>query len=467
MLELLKNRHKVLGINARNLRFIRPSNKKSASKIALDKLKTKEKMEEEGLPVAKLFGVIKNRKELLSFPWHNLPDSFVLKPNFGFGGEGVMIVFGKKKNGNWITTHNHELTLLDFMMHVSNILDGNYSMNNISDIAIFEERLTVAPLFKHLTFKGVPDIRIIVYNAVPVMAMVRLPTKASSSKANVHQGGIGIGIDLATGITTYAIMGNKMITHHPDSNVPLAGIKIPDWEEILRISLQATHVIKLGFAGVDIAIDKKKGPVILEINSHPGLAIQIANMTGLRERLERVKGLKIDSVDRGIKVAKQLFGGEIEAEIEEKSGRFIVGLREKVTLIGKDKIEKEVTAKIDTGADLTSIDNNLAKELGFKEAIAIFEKENIPENLTSEEAIKLKNDLKQKLTKAHTDIKGLTIIRSSHGRTLRIKIAVDIILNKETISTQATVTDRSHLKFPVIIGKKNLKKFLIDPTKTK
>ncbi|MBU0731734.1 RimK/LysX family protein [Patescibacteria group bacterium] len=467
MLEILKNRQKVLGINARNLRFIRPANKKSASRIALDKLKSKNKLEEEGLPVAKLFGVIKNRKELLSFPWNNLPDSFVLKPNFGFGGEGVMIIFGKKKNGHWITTNNHELTIMDFMMHASNILDGNFSLNNISDIAIFEERLTVASLFKPLTHKGVPDIRVIVYNNVPVMAMVRLPTKSSGSKANIHQGGIGLGIDLATGITTHGVTGNKLISQHPESNIPLAGIKIPDWDEMLRIAIQATNVIKLGFCGVDIALDKKKGPVILEINSHPGLGIQIANLTGLRERLERVKGLDIKTVERGIKVAKQLFGGEIEAEIEEKSGRHIVGLHENVTLYGKEEKQAEVTAKIDTGADLTSVDINLAKKLGFEEAIALFEKENIPDNLSSEEALKLKKELQQKLTKAHPDIKDLTVIRSSHGRTLRIKIPIDIKLNNEVISTQATLTDRSHLKFPVIIGKKNLKKFLIDPTKKK
>lgn len=467
MLEILKNRQKVLGINARNLRFIRPSNKKSASKIALDKLKSKNKLEEEGLPVAKLFGVIKNRKELLSFPWNNLPDSFVLKPNFGFGGEGVLIVFGKKKNGNWITTNNRELTIMDFMMHASNILDGNFSLNNVSDIAIFEERLTVAPLFKPLTHKGVPDIRVIVYNNVPVMAMVRLPTKSSASKANIHQGGIGLGIDLATGITTHAVTGNKLISLHPESNIPLSGIKIPDWNELLRISIQTANVINLGYCGVDIALDKKKGPVILEINSHPGLGIQIANLTGLRERLERVKGLNIKTVERGIKVAGQLFGGEIEAGIEEKSGRHIIGLREKVRLYGSEGREEEVTAKIDTGADLTSVDINLAKKLGFNEAIDIFQKEQIPDNLSSEDALKLRKELKKKLTKAHPDIKDLAVIRSSHGRTLRIKIAIDIKMNNEIISTQATLTDRSHLKYPVIIGKKNLKKYLIDPTKKK
>lgn len=467
MLEILKNRQKVLGINARNLRFIRPSNKKSASKVALNKLKSKEKLEEEGLPVAKLFGVIKDRKELLAFPWSNLPDSFVLKPNFGFGGEGVLIVFGRKKNGHWITTGNRELTLMDFMMHASNILDGNFSLHNVSDIAIFEERLTVAPLFKPLTWKGVPDIRVIVYNNVPVMAMVRLPTKSSASKANIHQGGIGLGIDLSTGTTTHAVTGNKLISHHPESNIPLSGIKISGWDELLRIAVQAAGVLKLGYCGVDIALDKKKGPVILEINSHPGLGIQIANLTGLRERLERVKGLDIKTVERGIKVAKQLFGGEIAAEIEEMSGRHIIGLREKVTLYGKDGLKEEVLAKIDTGADLTSVDVGLARRLGFGEAISLFEKELVPENLSSQEALKLRRELKKKLIRAHADIKDLAVIRSSHGRTLRIKISLDIKLNNEVVSTQATLTDRSQLKFPVIIGKKNLKNFLIDPTKKK
>jgi len=39
------------------------------------------------------------------------------------------------------------------------------------------------------------------------MAMLRLPTKESGGKANLQQGAIGLGIDMASGVTTSAVQG--------------------------------------------------------------------------------------------------------------------------------------------------------------------------------------------------------------------------------------------------------------------
>jgi len=35
---------------------------------------------------------------------------------------------------------------------------------------------------------GLPDIRIICFNMVPVIAMLRIPTELSDGKANLHSG---------------------------------------------------------------------------------------------------------------------------------------------------------------------------------------------------------------------------------------------------------------------------------------
>jgi len=43
---------------------------------------------------------------------------------------------------------------------------------------------------------GLPDIRVIAYNMVPVMAMMRIPTKESGGKANIHGGACAVGIDI-------------------------------------------------------------------------------------------------------------------------------------------------------------------------------------------------------------------------------------------------------------------------------
>ena len=205
----------------------------------------------------------------------------------------------------------------DIILHIENILEGRFSMSSKSDIAIIEERIKTDPLLKQYSYKGVPDIRIICFNNVPIMGMTRLPTKRSNGTANLHSGAICTGIDIATGITTYSMHMNPKslisdIYEEIDStidlkeNKKLSGIQIPEWDEILRIALVCQKVSKLGYVGVDIALDKEKGPVVFELNARPGLGIQVANRTGLRWRLEKVTGLEVKSIKHGIRVAKNL-----------------------------------------------------------------------------------------------------------------------------------------------------------------
>ena len=121
------------------------------------------------------------------------------------------------------------------------------------------------------------------------MAMLRFPTKSSDGKANLQQGAIGVGIDLATGTTTTAVLGkNKIIEYVPGTRLLLSGIKIPYWNDILKLAVRAQEISGLGFLGADIAIDKSHGPVmVIELNARPGLSIQIANLAGLKERLKK------------------------------------------------------------------------------------------------------------------------------------------------------------------------------------
>ena len=47
----------------------------------------------------------------------------------------------------------------------------------------------------------------------------------------------------------------------------------------------------LGYFGADIATDRQRGPLLLELNARPGLAIQIANGQGLLSRLKLIESL--------------------------------------------------------------------------------------------------------------------------------------------------------------------------------
>jgi alpha-L-glutamate ligase-like protein len=466
--DYFKKSKQILGMNSRNLEYIRPFNLSRAKKLADDKLLSKRFLKKNNLPVPNLIAKIRTYDELEKFNWQSLPSSFALKPNNGFGGEGILVVYGKRKNGEdaWIKADKSTVTIEDLKAHIRNILDGSFSMSGTPDCAFFEERLMLLKLFKPYSFKGIPDIRVIVFNKVPIMAMLRLPTKSSGGKANLQQGAIGVGIDLATGTTTTAVQGkSKIIEYVPDTRMLISGLKIPYWKDILRLAVNAQIISGLGFLGADIAIDKERGPVIVELNARPGLSIQIANLAGLKERLERVKGLKIKTLERGVRMGMDLFGGEIEEELEGISGKKVIGTVEKVKLIGKDGKEIEVEARIDTGAGISSIDKNLAKELGYGEAVRCWEDFHLDRVLNEEEV----NILSQNKTwielEKHPDICGVAKVFSTHGATYRIEIKLPLIIDNQEINSKLSIANREGLKYPLLVGRRDLKKFLIDANK--
>lgn len=482
MFEFFKKGRSVLGMNARNLDFIRPYNPKRAKEIADNKLLCKAVLKKNGISVSGLIAKIKTTPELEAFDWQTLPTSFALKPNRGFGGEGIIVVYGKKKparngfaigeaggerNDAWIKADGSLITIEDLKNHIRNIIDGSFSLSNIPDTAFFEERLQLLKLFKPYAYKGIPDIRVIVFNKVPVMAMLRLPTKESGGKANLQQGAIGAGIDMSSGTTTTAIHGKSgFIDKVPGTRLLLSGLKIPYWKDILTLSVKAQEVSGLGFLGVDIAIDKERGPVILEINARPGLSIQLCNKTGLKERLERVRGLKIKTVEKGVRVGMELFGGEIEEELENISGKKIIGSAEKISFMLPDGKETEVLSKIDTGAYSTSLDIELAKQLGFGPTLESFSQIDISQyKLLPENEIAIKKDFLEKHKETVPFLEDVAVIFSSSGSSLRPVVKTEFKINNETVSSLVNITNRQNLKYPVIIGKRDLRKFLIDVNK--
>jgi hypothetical protein len=252
----------------------------------------------------------------------------------------------------------------------------------------------------------------------------------------------------------------------PGSRLLLSGIKIPFWKDILALAVRAQEVSGLGFLGADVAIDRERGPVFLELNARPGLSIQLANRAGLAERMERVAGLTIKTAEKGVRVGMDLFGGEIEEELEEISGRKVIGPVEKVKLIGTDGKEAEVEAKIDTGAFSSSIDAELAKELGFTETLEAFGRINLLDyELTPENESIIKKDIIEKHGQSIPDLEDIAVVFSASGSSIRPVVKLSFTLNNLTVDAKVNVIDRKNMKYPIIIGKKNLSKFLIDVSK--
>lgn len=270
----------VLGINQRNSDYVLRYNERHRYPLVDNKLKTKHLAIQGNIAVPKLYEVIENEHQIKQIDTILKPyKDFVVKPAHGAGGDGILVftdrILGRYRQINGKLTTQQELSY-----HLSCILTGNYSLGGHADHAIIEHRVVVDPVFKEVSFEGVPDIRIIILLGYPAMAMVRLPTRLSGGKANLHQGAIGVGINLATGITFGGVFQNDAIDYHPDTLNPVVGIQVPHWNTILEIAASCYELTQLGYIGVDIVLDKEHGPMMLELNARPGLNIQIANREG-------------------------------------------------------------------------------------------------------------------------------------------------------------------------------------------
>jgi alpha-L-glutamate ligase-like protein len=284
----------VLGVNERNSSFIMRLNPRRLYPRVDDKALTKELALAAGMPVPDLYGIISNQGEVRQFS-KIVEDhtSFVVKPAQGSGGDGILVVTGRsaRKRDSFRLSSGMLVTEDEILYHLSNIVGGQYSLSGNPDKALIEYCVQFDPVFADVSYQGVPDIRVIVYRGYPAMAMVRLPTRASDGKANLHQGAVGAGVDMGKGITMNGVLNDEVVDEHPDTGALIAGLEIPRWDFILESSARGYEVTGLGYLGVDMVIDRDRGPLILEMNARPGLAIQIANGTGLTNRIKRIEAI--------------------------------------------------------------------------------------------------------------------------------------------------------------------------------
>jgi alpha-L-glutamate ligase-like protein len=301
----------VLGINLRNAAYVLPGNPRAAYPRVDDKLLTKQLAAAAGIPMPRLLGVVSYHHEL-----HDLPrllsglHEFVLKPARGAQGNGIVVITGVE-DGMYRRSSGARLTDAQLRQHVSSTLSGVFSLGGDADVCVIEARVVAHPQFHAVARFGIPDLRVIVYRGLPVMAMCRLPTVASDGRANLHQGAIAVGIDLATGRGFHAAHHHRAVTHHVDTGAPLLGFPVPHWQQALLLATRASDISGLQYVGVDVIIDDAHGPLLLELNARPGLAIQVANDAGLLPRLRRAETIAVGpqtSPTERCALAAELFG---------------------------------------------------------------------------------------------------------------------------------------------------------------
>jgi len=423
--------HHILGMNARNLHYLQLNNHR-AREIADSKLLTKKILKKHHIPHPKLIKILKSYKDIREFNWLSLKEGFVVKPSEGYGGEGIIVVKkATEQLGKWLLMNGKYIGEEELKLHAMDVLEGSYSRNRTPDQAFIEQRIKIHPKFRKYAHQGTPDVRVIVYNSVPIMAMLRLPTKESNGKANLHQGAIGLGIDIATGITTNGVHFDSIISHISGTGKKVNGLSVPFWDQILKIAVDCQRATGLGYIGVDIVLDEEKGPLVIELNDQPGLQIQMANQCGLLERLKRIEELDIRDSNKGIQIAEVLFAQHFSDKVKAERGRKIVGIFEKIKIRDGDGKKQEVIAKMDTGAYSVSIDRQLASSLNL-----------LGKNILYEEFFK-----------------------SSLGKEKRPVIEVELWLAGQKITALANISNRGHLRSQLLIGRKYLQDFMVDPSR--
>ena len=405
----------ILGQNARNLTYVKGANFAIARKLADSKLKTKQFLTEKNISVPKTLAVIKKHEEVTSELFDSLEPPFVVKPNNGYGWKGILIFDEKDSAGSLITNSGDIYTKERFLLHLNYILDGFFSLSGWRDKVMIEKKIVIAKDVDLLGKFGLPDIRVIVYNMVPVMAMLRVPTAESDGKANLHAWACGVWIDIWTGRLTFITKGSKVVKTIPGI-WDVRWIKLPFWEEILSLSVEVQKITWIKYLGCDVVLDHLDGPLLLEMNIRPWLWVQIANRTPLKSRLQRVEGIQVSSVAKWVRLWRDLFSGDVEERIKSMTWKQVLGTREYIT-ITKDEKSYKYIANIKSSQSENYIDRQFLE----------------------------------------------TILKIPHEWMEKIKLKCEIVWKKKTIKFILADLDDQN----IVIGSSCMKWFLVDPFKYK
>ncbi len=278
-------------MNRRNAMYILPHNPRRNYARLDDKVLTKQICDQHAIPVPQTIAVLSRQGDVRRFAdVVGARDEFVVKPAAGSEGRGILVIARRHGDG-WVTSSGQSLSASDMHYHLSDLLAGLYSLGGRPDRVLIEQRITRHTALSGVAVGGTPDVRVILYRTVPAMAMIRLPTRQSRGRANLHQGAVAAGIDLSTGRTLGGVHLSRVIDAHPDTGERISGLSIPQWSQLLHCAIRLARCLEMGYLGIDFVLDEQRGPIVLEANARPGLAIQLANRQGLVHRLAAIDRL--------------------------------------------------------------------------------------------------------------------------------------------------------------------------------
>jgi alpha-L-glutamate ligase-like protein len=332
----------LLGQNARNLNYIKNYNTKIAKKLADSKLNTKEFLSANSVATPETIMTINNENTIDDSLFDKLIPPFVVKPNWGFWGKWILIFTKISSSLDYITNDWQVFTKKELLSHFRAILDWFYSLSWNRDKVLIEKKIELDEEIELLWKYWLPDIRIIVFNMVPVMAMLRVPTEISNWKANIHAWACWVWIDIWTWKLTYITSYSKIIKSIPGV-WDVRWLKLPDWDKALALAVKSQQVTKIWYIWCDIVLDKVLWPLVLELNIRPWLEVQMANLSPLKNRLRKVEGIFINSVEKWVRLWRDLFSWDIEEKIKNISWKKVLWAREYLHILYKEKKYKYLT----------------------------------------------------------------------------------------------------------------------------
>ncbi|WP_394351113.1 RimK/LysX family protein [Halorubrum sp. CBA1125] len=254
--------------------------------------------------------------------------------------------------------------------------------------------------------------------------------------------------DRPSDVRVYVVGGEivgAMRRHAPDgdwrTNVALGGdvegVTDELGQEPRRLAKEATDILGLDLAGVDLMpIDGEW--YILEVNATAGFK-GLFSATGVSAALH-IARLAIERAGGSIDTSQVV---ELETTlddsvpdckpplVQDQGDDGVLGYTSRIRINGRDGAEQAV-AKSDTGAKRTSIDTDLAGRIGAGPLV------------------------------------GTTDVRSGtgSGTETRPLVDVDLCLNGRWRTVTASITDRSEMTYPVLLGRDVLEAYTLDISRT-
>lgn len=380
----------ILWINARNLQYIKKFNPKKVIRLADNKQKTKNFLIQRWIPVPETYWIISDRMWLYDFDFSKLPSSnFVVKPNKWSKGRWIYIVEILKDLDNWNLTNSNKLNILDkffwiwfhskfnysyktwweiitddiFRRYLLDILDWRYSLTFWRDKILIEEKLLPWLHFKRFCEYWLADIRVIVFNLIPVAAMVRVPTAESWWKANLAQWWVWLWVEVwSWKIKSMYFKKEIFSKSFPWYFSESYNKKLPFWNDILLYSSKIQYFVNLWYLALDWVITPS-WPKLLEINARAWLEVQNASVLKLKNRLEKVSDIQVSDPEKWVEIAQSLFN---KSKSNIISSSKVLYLSQNWNLIfesdEKDSIEK-VIVRVDLKRDRNFISQNLYNKI--------------------------------------------------------------------------------------------------------